>query len=79
MERVGRVQQKVSCVFETGVVNEASSKRENQSYKVCYLSNSIFLFWGTIHLTQSPILVGIYIKLWFLSVSTLIYTLCALW
>lgn len=34
MEKVGRVQQKISCVFETQVLDEPASKRENQLYKV---------------------------------------------
>ncbi|XP_053384932.1 uncharacterized protein C12orf29 homolog [Mercenaria mercenaria] len=34
MEALGSVQQKVSCVFETTVLNEQSTKRENQFYKV---------------------------------------------
>lgn len=34
MEVLGTVQHKVSCVFETAVLSEQSSKRENQPYKV---------------------------------------------
>lgn len=31
---IGSVQQKISCVFETTVLDEKSSKRDNQSYRV---------------------------------------------
>ncbi|KAL4225756.1 hypothetical protein ACF0H5_016445 [Mactra antiquata] len=34
MESLGSVQKKISCVFETGVLDEPSTKRDNQSYKV---------------------------------------------
>ena len=37
MEGLGSVQQKVSCVFETTVLNEQSSKRDNQAYKVTHI------------------------------------------
>lgn len=34
MEEFGSVQQKISCIFETAVLDEQSSKRESQQYKV---------------------------------------------
>ncbi|KAH3884135.1 hypothetical protein DPMN_008107 [Dreissena polymorpha] len=34
MEGLGAVQQKISCVFETAVIDEVSKKRDNQSYRV---------------------------------------------
>lgn len=43
MEDVGSVQQKVSCVFETVVLDGPSNKRENQSYKVGFsLGTTVF-------------------------------------
>ena len=34
MDKLGNVQQKISCVFETHVVEEPSGKRSYQPYKV---------------------------------------------
>lgn len=34
MENCGAVQQKISCIFETAVLDEQSSKREHQQFKV---------------------------------------------
>nr|XP_034327602.1 uncharacterized protein C12orf29 homolog [Crassostrea gigas] len=34
MDKCGKVQQKVSCVFETEILNEPSNKRQFQGYKV---------------------------------------------
>lgn len=34
MDKCGKVQQKVSCVFETEILNEPSNKRQFQGFKV---------------------------------------------
>ena len=34
MEKCGSVQQKISCIFETAVLDEQSGKREHQPFKV---------------------------------------------
>lgn len=34
MDKCGNVQQKVSCIFETSVIDEPTSKRQFQGYKV---------------------------------------------
>lgn len=34
MDQCGAVQQKISCIFETAILEEPSGKRENQQYKV---------------------------------------------
>lgn len=39
MESLGSVQQKISCVFETSVLEEQSNKRSYQQYKVVAIDN----------------------------------------
>ena len=43
MEKCGSVQQKISCIFETAVIEEQSGKREHQPYRVFIIGMNFIL------------------------------------